>query len=251
MNNRMNIKIVEVLEKDGYNKDIINNVMKKNEWLPKDFSFRKDALELILNKHKVKISDFIKATYDKREWKNKSVQIHKLLNPKKNQAKYFTVNDLANDLSHFFTSIRKDDDVVISPNFFVGETLSIKCIGSLYGDGQIGLHKGKEIYSISSHPKYSKCQAVVSKNGSSDGLVRLFVPSRNIDLRANNRFAICQDAKSKIVWFGFIEPQSNGRHSILDKSYSTGKTIGKLAENIKLSWSAEIKAAYYPTIYNS
>ena len=42
------------------------------------------------------------------------------------------------------------------------------------------------------------------------------------------------DKKSKIIWFGYLEPQSNGRYNILDKSYSTGKTIGKLAENIKL-----------------
>ena len=77
------------------------------------------------------------------------------------------------------------------------------------------------------------------------------MPTKNIDLQADNRFGVCQDAKSKIVWFGYIEPQSNGRYSILDKSYSTGKTIGKLAENIKLSWSAQVKAAYYPTIYNT
>ena len=67
------------------------------------------------------------------------------------------------------------------------------------------------------------------------------------------------DKKSKIIWYGYIDPQSNGTYDILDKSYSTGKTIGKLAEgielssveNISLSWSAEIKAEYYPTFYNN
>jgi len=50
MNNRMNIKIVEVLEKGGYSKDFIKGIMKKNEWLPKNFAFRKDALELLLTR---------------------------------------------------------------------------------------------------------------------------------------------------------------------------------------------------------
>ena len=252
MNHNLHTKIVEVLKKDGYNDSFIDAVMKKNEYLPKTFGFRKEALDLILRKYKKKISDFIKDTYPEKEWKNKSVQIHKLLNPKKNAAKYFTDTDLANDLSHWVTTIDDyNEDTIISPTFFYGETIALKVVGSVFGDGQIGMHKGKDIYDISCHPKYAKCHAIVSKIGSSDGLIRLYHPSKSVDRRANNRFAVCQDAKSKIVWFGYIEPQSNGRHSILDKSYSTGKTIGKLADNIKLSWSAEIKASYYPTIYNS
>ena len=251
MNNLLNTKIVEVLEKGGYSKDFIKGIMKKNEWLPKNFAFRKDALDLLLARYKKKITDFIHDTYPEKDWKNKSVQIHKLLNPKKNQPKYYTDTDLANDLSHWVNTFTDKEDTLISANFFYGETILINVIGSLFGDGQVGLHKGKDITQISSHPKYAKCNAIISKIGSSNGLIRLYQPTKTIDFKADNRFGVCQDAKSKIVWFGFIEPQSNGRYSILDKSYSTGKTIGKLAENIKLSWSAQVKAAYYPTIYNT
>ena len=74
--------------------------------------------------------------------------------------------------------------------------------------------------------------------------------SNNLKRKLKYTLQIIQDKKTKVVWFGFLEPQSNGKYNILDKSQSTGKTIGKLAENIQLSWCAEVKAAYYPTIYN-
>jgi hypothetical protein len=48
-----------------------------------------------------------------------------------------------------------------------------------------------------------------------------------------------------------IEDEHFYIYDILDKSYSTGKTIGKLAEGIELSWSSRIKSAYYPTIYEN
>ena len=93
--------------------------------------------------------------------------------------------------------------------------------------------------------------------GSSDGSIaiakqlgRLNASGTLIDRNANNRTVICQDKKTKVHWFGFLEPKSNGKFDVVDKSQSTGKTIGKLAENIQLSWCAEVKAAYYPTIYN-
>ena len=57
MNNLLNTKIVEVLEKGGYNKHFIKGIMKKNEWLPKNFAFRKDALDLLLARYKKKITD--------------------------------------------------------------------------------------------------------------------------------------------------------------------------------------------------
>ena len=250
MNNSLNKKLIEISLKSGYKTEVVESYMARNNLLPKDFKFRRSALDLLLKNCNKKISDFVKDTYQPKEHKNKLAQISKILNPKPNAPKYFTENDLANDLAHWFNSFCNIPEV-IAPNFFVGETVQISVIGSLYGNGQIGLNKGKEIKKINIHPKYSNCQAIVSQIGSTRGLMRLFVLKKIIDRNADNRFAIAQDKKSKIIWFGYLEPQSNGRYNILDKSYSTGKTIGTLVENIHLSWSAEIKAAYYPTIYNS
>jgi len=60
MNHNLHTKIVEVLKKYGYNDNFINAVMKKNEYLPKTFGFRKDALDLILNKYKKKYQILLK-----------------------------------------------------------------------------------------------------------------------------------------------------------------------------------------------
>ena len=54
--------------------------------------------------------------------------------------------------------------------------------------------------------------------------------------------------------FKKIEPNAEGLKALWvpDSGIIDYKSVtNKLAENIKLSWSAEIKAAYYPTIYNT
>ena len=246
----MNNKLLEYSEKLGYKNSFIERYMKKNDLLPKDFRFRKTSLDLLLKETNKKISDFIRDTYLPKEQKNKFAQISKILNPKKNAPKYFTENDLANDLAHWFNTILNLDEVV-SANYFIGDNVQIECIGELFGNGQIGIHKIKDRHKIDIHPKYASFQAIECLIDSKRGLMMLFKPSKIIDRNANNRTVICQDKKTKIIWFGFLEPQSNGRYNILDKSQSTGKTIGKLAENIQLSWCAEVKAAYYPTIFNT
>ena len=246
----MNNKLLEYSEKLGYKNSFIERYMKRNDLLPKDFRFRKTSLDLLLKETNKKISDFIRDTYLPKEQKNKFAQISKILNPKKNAPKYFTENDLANDLAHWFNTILNLDEVV-SANYFIGDNVQIECIGELFGNGQIGIHKIKDRHKIDIHPKYASFQAIECLIDSKRGLMMLFKPSKIIDRNANNRTVICQDKKTKIIWFGFLEPQSNGRYNILDKSQSTGKTIGKLAENIQLSWCAEVKAAYYPTIFNT
>ena len=246
----MNNKLLEYSEKLGYKNSFIERYMKRNDLLPKDFRFRKTSLDLLLKETNKKISDFIRDTYLPKEQKNKFAQISKILNPKKNAPKYFTENDLANDLAHWFNTILNLDEVV-SANYFIGDNVQIECIGELFGNAQIGIHKIKDRHKINIHPKYASFQAIECLIDSKRGLMMLFKPSKNIDRNANNRTVICQDKKTKIIWFGFLEPQSNGRYNILDKSQSTGKTIGKLAENIQLSWCAEVKAAYYPTIFNT
>jgi hypothetical protein len=250
MNNILNKKIIEIATKSGYNPDFVESYMIKKELTAKGFTFRRSALDNLLKKNSKKISDFIKDTYLPKEQKNKFAQISKILNPKKDAPKYYTENDLAFDLSHWFNSF-PNGDVLVSPEYFIGNTNEISVIGSLYGNGQVGLHKGKEITKINTHPKYANCHAIESQIASSRGYMRLFVPSKTISHAANNRFGFAQDRKSKIIWCGYIEPQSNGKFNILDKSYSTGKTYGISVENISLSWSAEIKAEYYPTFYNN
>ena len=249
MNNILRHKLMEVSKQSGYKADFIESYMAQKNLLPKNYSFKKDDLDVLLKKYDKKISDFVKDTYAVKEQKNKMVQIHKLLNPKPNAPKYYTENDLANDLAHWFNNFR-GDSAVIAPNFFIGDVAKIDLIGTIFGNAQIRMFKGKDIKKIKVHPKYADCNAIVS-SGASDGLIKLFKKRKEVHVNSNNRFSVACDKKSKIIWYGYIDPQSNGTYDILDKSYSTGKTIGKLAEGIELSWSSRIKTSYHPTIYEN
>ena len=78
MNNSLNKKLLEYSANSGYNSDYIESYMTKNNLLPKEFRFRRPALELLLKESNKKISDFIKDTYSPKEQKNKFAQISKI-----------------------------------------------------------------------------------------------------------------------------------------------------------------------------
>ena len=84
----------------------------------------------------------------------------------------------------------------------------------------------------------------------SNGMIRLFKPRKFVHFGADNQLSFAEDKKTKIIWIGFLEPRSNGRYDILDKSSSTGKTIQTLIEDINLSWSSQIEYASFPQYYD-
>ena len=143
MNNILNKKIIEIATKSGYKSDFVESYMIKKELTSKSFTFRRFALDQLLKKNSKKISDFIKDTYLPKEQKNKFAQISKILNPKKDAPKYYTENDLAFDLSHWFNSF-SNGDVLVSPEYFVGNNVTIPVIGSLFGNGQVVCTKAKK-----------------------------------------------------------------------------------------------------------
>ena len=99
MTNSMNNKFIEYSEKSGYNNSFIEKFMKRNDFLPKEFGFRKYALDLILKKYNKKIIDFVRDTYSQKEQKNKLAQISKILNPKKLMDKHDYVDNSGTFLS--------------------------------------------------------------------------------------------------------------------------------------------------------
>ena len=94
----------------SYTSEFVESYMKKNDLLPKEFRFKRSALDLVLKQSNKKISDFVKDTYKPSEQKNKLAQISKILNPKPNAPKYFTENDLANDLAHWINNFLNLDE---------------------------------------------------------------------------------------------------------------------------------------------
>ena len=56
---------------------------------------------------------------------------------------------------------------------------------------------------------------------------------------AENSLCIAQDKKTKIIYFGYIEPIANSKYNILDISASTGNVVGTIIGNVSLSWSSK------------
>lgn len=215
-----------------------------------DKNFRKSGLEFLKQKYKKTTDDFIKETYSKKDQANMRVKISRLINKPPTAPGYFGVLELAHDLSKYFNKLRSNGDPFISVNYFIGKSASVPIMGTLFGDGQIKPFEKKDILRCFVPIRYEGCHAVISNQASSNGMLRVYQPSSRINPKADYKFGMAQDKNSKIIWFGFIEPQSNGTYNIVDKSYSTNKTIGNLAENIKLSWSSKIVFANYPSYWD-
>jgi hypothetical protein len=230
----------------------MNNIIQKlmsDKLLNDSFGFRKDGLNFLLKRYNKKIIDFVKETYSKSDKKIKQIQISKILNKKKDAPKYFTEIDLARDLAKWLNQYRVNGDDVISPSFFIGNSARINVVGALYSNGQVDLYKKKDIKKVLTHSRYADCVAVISKSQPLHGAVKIFRPKKNVYAGADNRLGFSQDKKTKIIYFGYIEPKSNGRYDILDKSISTGKTMGILAENIELLWSSRLSTSFFPSFW--
>tara|TARA_R100000742_G_C4275202_1_gene95533 strand:+ start:265 stop:987 length:723 start_codon:yes stop_codon:yes gene_type:complete len=212
--------------------------------------FRKEGLEFLKNKYKKTTQDFIKETFPKKEWANWEVKISRLINKPKDSKENFTELKLAELLAEYFNKFRKNGDYYISENYFLGSCAYIDVVGASYGNAQVGLYPKKQIKKCAVPIRYNGYHGITSKNSLSNGMIRLFKPRNQVYSGADNRFGICQDKKSKIIWVGCIEPRSNGRYDVLDKSASTGKTIGTLVEDIQLSWSSRIEYASFPTYWD-
>jgi len=209
--------------------------------------FKKIGLEFLKSKYKKTTDDFIRDTYPKKDQANMRVKISRLINKKNDAPSYFGALELAEDLSNYFNKFRVNGDLFIAPTFFLGGAAYVDIIGASYGNGQIGLFKKSEVRSVAVPVRYTGYQAIESKAALSTGMIRLFKPRNFVYPGADNRFGLAMDKKTKIIWVGSIEPRSNGNHDILDKSASTGKIVGTLAEDITLAWSSRVEQASFPT----
>jgi hypothetical protein len=207
-----------------------------------NIKFSKDKLDLLLKKFDKKIADFVKSTYSSKEQKNKAVQIHKLLNPKINAPKYYTENNLSGDLANWFNKMKDDKDLFIDSTFFLEQQSQIKVIGAQFNDARIELFKTGVFKKILVNFKYSDCIAIINKTRFSNGTIKIFKSIKQSNDIAENSLCIAQDKKTKIIYFGYIEPIANSKYNILDISASTGNVVGTIIGNVSLSWSSKQEA---------
>ena len=204
-----------------------------------NIKFSKDKLDLLLKKFDKKIADFIKSTYSSKEQKNKAVQIHKLLNPKINAPKYYTENNLSGDLANWFNKMKDDKDLLIEPTFFLEQQSQIKVIGAQFNDARIEFFKTGVSKKILVNFKYSDCIGIINKTRFSNGTIKIFKSIKQSNDIAENSLCIAKDKKTKIIYFGYVEPIANSKYNILDISASTGNAVGTIIGNVSLSWSSK------------
>ena len=185
-----------------------------------------------------KLTDFIKDTYPLKDHKNKAVQISKILNPKKNAPKYYTEIDLSNDLANWFNKIKSEDDLLITQTYFLENEIEIKITGALYNDSIVDLYKTGVFKKILVNPIYADCFAILNKTRFSNGSIKIFKQSIS-EIICDNELCLAQDKKTKLIYYGFVEPISNSKYNILDISASTGQVVNKIIGNINLSWSSK------------
>ena len=212
--------------------------------------FRKEGLEFLKARYKKTTDDFIKDTYPKKDQSNMRVKISRLINKPKGAPGYFGALELANDLSKYFNKFLTNGDPHIAPNYFLGRAAYIDLVGTSYGNAQVRIFNKKELKKVAVPVRYHGCQAITSQNSLSNGMIRIFKPRNIVYPEAMNRWCLSQEKKSKIIWVGYVEPLSNGNYDILDKSAATGKTIGKLAEDVQLAWATQIIQASFPSYWD-
>ena len=213
--------------------------------------FRKEGLEFLKKRYKKTTDEFIKATYPKKEQANMRVKISRLINKPVNAPGYFDAMELANDLSKFFNQFRVNGDQFISSNFFVGMAAYIDVIGQAFDDGRVALLPKKEVKKCAVPVRYTGCHGIITKTPSSNGLIRVFKPRNNIYTGADARYGICQDKQSKVIHLGYLQPNSNGRYDVQDRSWSTGKiNLPNIATDITPSWTSRIETELYPSYWD-
>jgi len=213
--------------------------------------FRKQGLDFLKQKFKKTTDDFIKDTYPKKDYANMRVKISRLINKDPNSPHYFGALELARDLSKYFNKFRTNGDHYIAPVFFLGVSAYVDVIGQAFDDGRVALFAKKDIKKCAVPVRYTGCQAIITKTPSSNGLIRVFKARNNIYTGADSRFGICQDKKTKTIYIGFLELNSNGRYDVVDRSWSTGKkNLPNIASDIAPSWTSRIETELYPSYWD-
>ena len=213
--------------------------------------FRKEGLEFLKKRYKKTTDDFIRDTYPKKDQANMRVKISRLINKPVDSPSYFDAETLAKDLAKYFNRFRVNGDQFISANFFRGLAAYIDVIGQAFNDGRVALISKKDIKKCAVPVRYTGCQGIITKTPSSNGLIRVFKPRNNIYTGADSRYGICQDKKSKVIHIGYLQPNSNGRYDVQDRSWSTGKVnLPNIATDITPSWTSRIETELYPSYWD-
>jgi len=211
-----------------------------------DTLFQREKLEELKRKYNVTMDKIIHEVYGRKQYKNWKVKISRLINKKQSDPHNFGLLELSEMLTNYFNKKRVNGDPMLSVTHFLGKTTYIPCIGEFLDSGRIRLFKKSEIQKVKVDSQYVHHTAVRIRQQFLQGAIRIFKNQNQITDGANYSLAVCEQKKTKDYYWGYLEPQANGKYNVSDISTISGKKSNTIATDIDLTSSSKICTVLYP-----
>jgi len=215
---------------------------------PMDNLFQKDKLEEQLILHKVSRDQLLRETLGKKikEFNNWKVKWSRLINKKSTDPHNFGLLELSELLAEYFNKKRHNGMPILSSTHFITRTSIINVIGAFMQNGQVRLSNKKNYWKLKVNEQWFNHLGIIVKQGYLQGTVRCIKVLDQIRTDADYTLSVVRQKKTKILYWGWLMPQSNGKYNIEDRSVINDKKISDVITNIDIDSSSKIESIAYP-----
>ena len=215
---------------------------------PMDNLFQKDKLDEQLILHKVSRDQLLRETLGKKikEFNNWKVKWSRLINKKSTDPHNFGLLELSELLTEYFNKKRHNGMPILSSTHFITRTSMIDVIGAFMQNGQVRLTNKKNYWKLKVNEQWFNHLGIIVKQGYLQGTVRCIKVLDQIRTDADYTLSVVRQKKTKILYWGWLMPQSNGKYNIEDRSVINDKKISDVITNIDIDSSSKIESIAYP-----
>lgn len=215
---------------------------------PMDSLFQKDKLEEQLTIHKVSRDQVLRETLGKKikEFNNWKVKWSRLVNKKHTDPHNFGLLELSELLAEYFNKKRHNGLPVLSSTHFITKTCIIDVCGAFMQNGQVRSFNKKDYWKLKVIEHWGYHKGIIVKQGYMQGSVRFIKKLDQIRTNADYTLSVVRQKKTKILYWGWLIPQSNGKYNIEDRSVINDKKISDVVTNIDIDGSSKIESIAYP-----
>ena len=213
-----------------------------------DSVFQKDKLEEQLAIHKVSRDQILRETLGKKvkDFNNWKVKWSRLINKKSTDPHNFGLLELSELLADYFNKKRYNGLPSLSSTHFITKSCIIDCCGSFMQNGQVREFKPKEKLKLKVTDYWVNHVAIMIRQGFLQGAVRFVKPLTEVRSSSDYTLSVVRQKKTKLVYWGWLMPQSNGKYTLEERSLISDKKLGDIITNIEIDGSAKIEGIVYP-----
>ena len=213
-----------------------------------DSIFQKDKLEEQLTLHKVSRDQILRETLGKKvkDFNNWKVKWSRLINKKQEDPHNFGLLELSELFAEYFNKKRYNGLPHLSSTHFITRSCIIKVIGDFMQNGQIRERKLKEIWPLKVTDFWVNHVAIMIRQGFLQGAVRFIKPLSKVRSSSDYTLSVVRQKKTKIIYWGWLMPQANGKYTVEERSLISDKKLGDIVTNIEIDGSAKIEGIVYP-----